>query len=86
MSFNITNNVQKEPFKEMLINPAHLIDRILKKIEKNNSVLIPEIDDIDDIDQIAIWDYIYFNLGIFRNKNPIENKTKLREILDEIEY
>lgn len=86
MSFNITNNVQKEPFKEMLINPAHLIDRILKKIEKNNSVLIPEIDDIDDIDQIAIWDYIYFNLGIFRNKNPIGNKTKLREILDEIEY
>lgn len=86
MSFNITNTVHSEPFKEMLINPVHFINRILKKIEKNNSLIIPEIDNIDDIDQIAIWDYIYFNLGLFRDKSPIANNSKCKEILDEIEY
>ena len=75
MWFNIVNNIKHEKVKENGLNPIYLIKKILNKIEEKNSLIIEEIDNIDDIQQIAIWDEIYFEIRFFRD-----------DYMDEIEY
>ena len=67
MWFNIVNSKKNKKTTENALNPIHLIKKLLNKIEEHNSVIIPDIDDTNDIEQIAIWDEIYFNIRFFRD-------------------
>ena len=75
MGFYIVNNIKNKKDYQNALNPIYLIEKLLDKIEKNNSLILPDIDYTDDIQQIAIWDEIYFNIRFFRDR-----------YIDEIEY
>ena len=75
MWFDIVNNITNKKSQQNALNPIYLIKKLLNKIEKENSLFISDIENIDDIEQIAIWDEIYFDIRFFRSN-----------YMDEIEY
>ena len=75
MGFYIVNNITNKKDYQNALNPIYLIEKLLDKIEESNSLILPDIDYMDDIQQIAIWDEIYFNIRFFRDR-----------YIDEIEY
>ena len=75
MGFYIVNNIKNKKDYQNALNPIYLIEKLLDKIEENNTLIFPDIDNMDDIQQISIWDEIYFNIRFFRDR-----------YIDEIEY
>ena len=75
MWFEVVNNIKNKKHIENVLKPIYLIEKLLNKIEDNNSIIIPDIADLNDIEQIAFLDDIYFKLRFFRE-----------DIMDEIEY
>ena len=75
MWFDIVNNRSNKKQEQNALNPIYLIKKLLNKIEEENSLFISDIENIDDIQQIAIWDEIYFDIRFFRCN-----------FMDEIEY
>ena len=75
MWFNVVNSITNKKETENVLNPIYLIEKLLNKIEENNSVIIPDIANTDDIQQVAFLDEIYFNIRFFRDN-----------FMDELEY
>ena len=71
MWFNVVNNITNKKETENVLNPIHLIEKVMNKILENNSVFIPDIANKDDVQQVSFLDEIYFNIRFFRD-NYIE--------------
>ena len=75
MWFNIVNTLNNNMNTENALNPSYLIEKCLNKIEEQNNVILSDFGDVDDINQIEIWDEIYFKIRFFRD-----------DYIDELEY
>ena len=68
LNFSIQKNKDDNKDICLLLNPRYIIIKLLKKILENNSLFIyPYEDELnEDINQIAMLDELYFQIGFFK--------------------
>ena len=68
LNFTIQQNKNGRQNIEYVENPRNIINKILKKILMKKSLFIHSYNDVNEINQIAMLDELYFKIGFFKEQ------------------